>query len=149
MKALAAPLLALCLLCGCSSLKLHEQAAVADVGLTSIGLALGAVEVNPLGWLTVPLKYAATQHIKTLPDGERQYTEGVMKSYWSGAAVNNACVILAIVTQGVFAPACIIPGLIYAGVSWEASANERLFWQMCANEKLINPELTCEYKGIL
>jgi len=146
MKALAA-LLLLALLCGCSSLKQHEWAAVADIGLTGGGLALGAVEVNPLGWLTVPLKYAMIEHTKTLPDGERQYAESAMKSTWGGFAVNNACVILAIVTHGVFAPACIISGLVYAGTTWHDSADRRTFADMCAAERTVNPKMQCVFRG--
>lgn len=56
MRALVALLFVL--LSGCASTGERAQSAAwADIGSTAGALALGAVETNPLGLLTIPLKY--------------------------------------------------------------------------------------------
>lgn len=111
------------------------EAAAADVASTGIGLALGAAEANPLGLLTIPGKLIALEYANSLPTGEREYALSAMGSLWTGAAANNVCVILAIVTGGAFAPFCIGVGLAVASAKWQAEANERLFWAICADER--------------
>lgn len=121
------------------------EAAAADVATTGIGLALGAAEANPIGLLTMPAKLIALDYANSLPTGDREYALSLFGSLWTGAAANNLCVIAAIVTGGAFAPACIGIGIAVASAKWQAEANERLFWAICASEKKINPRLTCEF----
>ncbi len=137
--------LVLSLLCITAQAQTAEQAAVADVGTTAIGLALGAAEANPLGLLTLPAKLAAIQHAESLPTGEREYALSVISSMWTGAAANNLCIVAAILTGGAFAPACVVLGLSVAMQRGDAGADERLFWAICADEKTRNPSLTCEF----
>ena len=145
MRALAAILFVF--LAGCSTLLEHEQAAAADVATTGIGLALGAAEANPLGLLTLPAKLAAIQHAESLPTGEREYALSAISSMWTGAAANNLCIVAAILTGGAFAPACLIVGAAVGMQRWDAGADERLFWAVCADERTRNPRLTCEFNG--
>jgi len=140
-------LLSLLLLSGCSTLPEHEQAAAADGGLTILGLVLGAAELNPLGLLTIPLKYGMVQHVKTLPDGERQEAESTMTAYFGGLSVNNACVVLAILTGGTFGVACLVIGAAYGLNKWNAESTQRAFWHLCTEEKVARPDLSCEWKS--
>lgn len=137
--------LILSLACITAHAQTAEQAAVADIGSTVAGLALGAAEMNPVGVLTLPMKLLALQHAEALPMGEREYALSAISSMWTGAAANNLCIVAAILTSGAFAPACIIFGTAIGMQRWEAGANERLFWAICADEKTRNPNLTCEY----
>lgn len=137
--------LVLCLLCLSAQAQTAHEAAAADVATTGIGLALGAAEANPLGLLTLPAKLAAIQHAESLPTGEREYALSVISSMWTGAAANNLCVIVAIATGGAFAPACLIVGAAVGMQRWDAAADERLFWAVCADERTRNPSLTCEF----
>jgi len=139
--------LILSLLCLSAQAQTAHEAAAADVATTGIGLALGAAEANPIGLLTLPAKLAMIQHAEGLPTGEREYALSAISSMWTGAAANNLCVIAAIVTGGAFAPFCIGVGLAVASAKWQAEADERLFWAICAAEKKINPVLTCLYNG--
>ena len=137
--------LILSLLCVTAQAQTAEQAAAADVATTGIGLALGAAEANPIGLLTLPAKLAAIQHAESLPTGEREYALSVISSMWTGAAANNLCVVAAILSGGAFAPACLIIGAAVGMQRWDAGADERLFWAICADERTRNPRLTCEF----
>ena len=137
--------LILSLLCITAQAQTAEQAAAADVATTGIGLALGAAEMNPVGMLTLPLKLIAIQQAEALPTGEREYALSAISSMWTGAAANNLCIIAAILTGGAFAPACLIVGAAVGMQRWDAAADERLFWAVCADERTRNPRLTCEF----
>jgi len=145
MKALAALLLALCLHAQADTAERAQNAAIADVASTGAALALGAAEANPLGLLTLPAKLAALKYAESLQDGDKQTAQSVISSMWRGAAANNVCVILSIVTGGTFAPVCAIAGFAVAWHEWQSSEIERQFWMVCANEKQSNPELKCTY----
>jgi len=137
--------LILSLLCLSAQAQTAEQAAAADVATTGIGLALGAAEMNPVGLLTLPAKLAMIQHAEGLPTGEREYALSAISSMWTGAAANNLCVVAAILSGGTFAPACLVIGAAVGMQRWDAAADERLFWAICADEKTRNPRLTCEF----
>lgn len=137
--------LVLSLLCVTAQAQTAEQAAAADVATTGIGLALGAAEANPLGLLTIPGKLIALEYANSLPTGEREYALSAISSMWTGAAVNNLCVIAAVLSCGAFAPACLIVGAAVGMQRWDAGAQERLFWAICARERESNPRLTCEF----
>lgn len=137
--------LILSLACLSAQAQTAEQAAAADVATTGIGLALGAAEANPLGLLTIPGKLIALEYANSLPTGEREYALSAISSMWTGAAVNNLCVIAAVLSGGAFAPACLIVGAAVGMQRWDAGAQERLFWAICARERESNPRLTCEF----
>lgn len=145
MRAMAALLLALCLHAHADTSERAQNAAIADVASTGAALALGAAEANPLGLLTLPAKLAALKYAESLQDGDKQTAQSVISSMWRGAAANNVCVILSIVTGGTFAPVCAIAGFAVAWHEWQSSEIERQFWMVCANEKQSNPELKCTY----
>lgn len=135
-------------------LSLHAQAqtsedakasALQDILSTGFGLALGASELNPLGILTVPLKFAAIEHAETLPDGEKQTAHATYTSIWRGAAVNNFCLAAMILTGGTATPVCVFLSFASAAIVWQQSAMEREFWNLCAYERRTNPELKCIY----
>jgi len=145
MRALAALLLALCLHAHADTAERAQNAAIADVASTGAALALGAAEANPLGLLMLPMKFAAIRYAEGLPDGDKQTAQSVISSMWRGAAANNVCVIMSIVTGGTFAPACAIAGFAVAWHEWQSGADERLFWAICADERTRQPELKCTY----
>lgn len=129
----------------------HEQAVqagVADGVSTAMGLAAGAVELNPLGpVLAVGMKVAMFQYATTLPDTERPAVYAAAASMWSGAAANNLCVTAAILSGGAFAPACVALGIAWGVKTWNESAHERAFWEGCAllRQYANEPQLTCVY----
>ena len=145
MKALCALLLALSLAAHADTAHDAQQAAIADVATTGIGLALGAAEANPLGIATLPLKLIALDYADKLPTGERETLQSAIASVWTGASVNNVCVILALVTGGAFGAGCIVAGLAVAVGRWTAGEQEREFWQICADYMRMNPALVCTY----
>lgn len=145
---IVAVLLFLCLNVHADTAERAQNAAIADVATTGIGLALGAAEANPIGLATIPLKLVILDYAESLQDGEKQELQSAIASIWGGASANNLCVIAAIATGGTFAPACVLLGLVYGLTQWETSANERLFWKACQLEKerQNNPALKCIYK---
>ena len=125
-----------------------QEAAVADALSTAAGLALGAVEVNPLGpLLAIGMKAAMLQHAKTLPDTEQPAAYAMAESVWGGAAANNMCITAAILTGGGFAPACIAQGVAWGMKTWKDSERERQFWEGCAllRQYANEPKLACVY----
>ena len=148
MKSLCALLLALCLHAHADTAERAQNAAIADVASTGAALALGAAEANPLGLLTLPMKFAAIRYAEGLPDGDKQTAQSVISSMWRGAAANNVCVIMSIVTGGTFAPVCAIAGFAVAWQEWQAGEIEREFWHLCATLRREQPELACVWNKI-
>lgn len=122
------------------------NAALADLGTTGVGLALGAAEANPLAILTLPIKYGLLKYAEKMPDGDKQEMQSTLAAIWSGASVNNVCVILSILTAGTFAPGCIFAGVAFGVSRWHASSSEREYWRTCSNKRRVMPTLLCEYK---
>jgi hypothetical protein len=99
--------------------------ATADVMTTSLVIASGGVEMNPLVSST-PLglvAFAATKiglikYAATLPEPEKRVTLKSTSSVWGGAAVNNIAVYLAAPP-----PFPIIAGLIMGFATWNTMSN--------------------------
>lgn len=124
------------LLSGCASLEQRANTAAVGDGVTTLGaLALGAVEANPLGLVTIPAKWAILGYVKTLPADEQAQYHASAGAIWGGAAVNNVCVIAAILTAGTFAPVCIAAGIGYGIWAWREATPERDFYAACAEAK--------------
>lgn len=122
--------------------------AIADGVTTAVGLAAGAVEVNPLGpLLAIGMKAVTLQYAKTLPDTERPAMYAVAASMWQGAAANNLCVTAAILSGGSFTPVCIAIGVAWGVKTWKDTEHERQFWEGCAmlREYAGEPALECVY----
>ena len=145
MKPLVAILLTLCLTAQADPAQRAQEAAVADVATTVLGLSLGAAEANPLGLATIPLKWGILEYASRLPDGEKQTVQSAVGSLWLGAAANNICVIFSILSGGTFAPLCAAAGVAVALQRWTTGADEREFWALCARERVKNPKMTCEF----
>ena len=145
MKPLVALLLAFCLTVHAGPAEQAQQSAAADVVTTGVGLSLGAAEANPLGLALIPLKLIALDYAGRLPDGEKQTVQSAVGSFWLGAAANNICVIFSILSGGTFAPLCAAAGVAVALQRWNAGADEREFWVLCAKERVQNPKTTCEF----
>ena len=125
-----------------------RNAAIADGVSTAVGLAVGAVELNPVGpILGIGMKAALFHYAKGLPDTDRPAVYARATSLWSGAAANNLCIAASILTGGSFAPACIVVGAAWAMKTWQESENERLFWEGCAmlRQYANEPGLECVY----
>lgn len=124
------------------------NAAIADGVSTAAGLALGAVEMNPLGpLLAVGMKAVVFHVAEGMPDTERPAAYATAASLWSGAAANNICIAAAILTGGSFAPACLAVGVAWGVKTWKDTEHEREFWEGCAMLRAYanEPELTCIY----
>ena len=134
----------------CASAQTAEQSqtdALTDLGSTAIGLALGAAEANPLGVLTIPLKFVLIDQADKLPDGEKQRAHSVIGSLWHGATVNNVCVIAVLASGGAAAPACLLAGVVAGSIRWQSTQNERDYWALCSHLRTEMPELKCEFKS--
>ena len=145
MKPMVALLLAFCLTVHAGPAEQAQHSAAADVVTTGVGLALGAAEANPLGLALIPLKLIALDYAGRLPDGEKQTVQSAVGSFWLGAAANNICVIFSLLSGGTFAPLCAAAGVAVALQRWNAGADEREFWALCARERVQNPKTTCEF----
>jgi hypothetical protein len=124
------------------------NAAIADSATTAVGLAAGAVELNPLGpILSLAVKPLVLRYVATLPDTEQPAAYAAASSIWGGAAVNNACVTVAILTGGGFATACMLLGAMWGIKSWNDTEHERLFWEGCGTLRVYaqQPDLQCIY----
>lgn len=125
-----------------------RNAAIADGLTTAVGLAAGAVEMNPLGpVISLGMKAVLVQYAKTLPDTEQPRAFAMANSLWSGAAANNLCVAAAILSGGSFAPACVVLGVAWGMRAWQQTEHERAFWEGCAllRQYAGQPELECVY----
>ena len=126
-----------------------ERAAVAD-GLTTLGgVALGAAEANPFGLVTLLAKIPLLAHVKKLPQDEQAEWHATYGAVWGGAAVNNMCIMGAILTGGLLAPICPFVGFAWGINKWNASAMERELWAICRQERAYwgNPQMTCDFSG--
>jgi hypothetical protein len=126
-----------------------ETAAAADSISTLGGLALGAVEANPLGIVSLIAKIPILAYVKTLPPDEQAEWHATYSAVWGGAAANNVCIVGAILTGGVLAPLCPIVGVAWAMNQWNASAMERELWSICRQERAYwnNPQMPCDFVG--
>lgn len=122
-----------------------QNAAIGDVASSVVAIAAGGVEANPLGLLILPLKYGMLEYAKTLPDGEREYAQGWLSAIWGGATASNLCTIGVLLTGGATAIPCLIVGIGYGLYDWQSTANERQFAAICADEKVTNQKLVCNY----
>lgn len=140
-------------MCTASAQDMREQArnaAVADGVSTAVGLAAGAMELNPLGPLVaIGMKTLAFRYAESRPDTERPTVYAAVASLWQGAAANNLCVTAAILTGGTFAPACLAVGAAWALKVWKDTEHERQFWEACSMVRVYvgQPELECIYKA--
>jgi hypothetical protein len=116
------------------------QATAADAISTGAALATpGVVELNPLGWATVPLRLLAIQNAKSLPREEAQpQLDMISASSW-GAAANNVLVMAGV---GAAAP---VVGLVVGYAVWRSGEKEREFWQLCAVHQKMSPGAKCEF----
>lgn len=91
---------------------------VADVVTTGVGLAVGAVEQNPLGLLALGVKLYAARQIEKAPVEQQPRLWSMWGAFGWAASTNNGCVIVSIVSGGSFAPACLLLGLTTGVVLW-------------------------------
>lgn len=136
------------LLTGCASLEERANtAAGADTATTVGALALGATELNPANWATIPIKLATLLYCRTLPEDEKAACQSAVSAMYGGAAVNNVCVMVAILSAGTFAPACLLGGIGYGVWSWNESSAEREFYAACAEYRRVSGEaVRCVYR---
>jgi hypothetical protein len=150
----------LCAAATCASAQELEQsarsAAVADTASTALGLAAGAVELNPLGpVLSIGMKAAYLKHAETLPEPEKAVALAASSSIWSGAAANNLCVIAVLISAGAFPPLaaaapvmCPVIGVAWGLRAWQQTEHERQFWtEGCPMLRAYAemPDLVCVY----
>lgn len=113
----------------------------ADAASTALALsAPGIVEMNPLGWATVPLRIMAVEYAKSLPEEEgKPMMQTITAAGW-GAAANNLLVL-----AGASSVAAPIVGIAVGYALWKQGEPEREFWAICAAQKKDNPQLKCNY----
>lgn len=121
----------------------QEAAIAADAATTAIGLSHGFVEANPIGLVGIPLRLAATQYARTLPEQEGQpILDAVDSASWGAAAAN----LLTLAGAG---PAGLVVGVVIAGKLWADGAEKREFLIACAVHRQVIPEaaaLPCVYQ---
>lgn len=140
---LAAAVIALSIACPAGAQPHPAQGAVAaDAVSTAVALAApGVVELNPLGWATVPLRLAAIEHAKRLPREEGQpILDAISAGGWAAAA-NNLLVLAG--ASGAAGP---LVAMVVGYAMWNAGAAEREFWRMCAEHKRFDPGVTCRFE---
>ena len=128
------------LLAGCANQPTLEDrannAAIGDGVTTVVAVAAGAAELNPLGIGVIALKYPILEYAKTLPEGERETVQAAAAAMWSGATVNNVCVLGAMAICGPCGLiVCPLAGLGWGIGEWYATAPEREFMIACAKAK--------------
>jgi ABC-type Fe3+ transport system permease subunit len=124
---------------GCASQQ--YSAVAADAATTAVGLSIpGVVEMNPLGFATVPIRMAIIDHAKRQPIAEGTKTlHAVSASSW-GAAANNALIVAGAGT------AIALPiGIVVAWMVWKNGEPEREFWNNCEIHRILeeNKALEC------
>jgi len=127
------------------------HAAVADGVSTTVGIAAGAAEINPVGAvLSIGLKPVVMRYASTLPDVQQPAVYAAAASMWGGAAANNACVVAAVLSGGAFGPVCVALGVAWGLKTWNDSEEERTFWEGCAmlRQYAHEPDLKCVYTPI-
>lgn len=122
-------LFALAMAC-CFSAMASEQDAytgvAVDAATSAAAIGAGGLEVNPLGFATIPLRIGVMEYAKTLPREESQpLMDAITASGW-GAAANN---LLVLAGAGVVAP---LFGIVVGYTIWEHGETEREFWRLCA-----------------
>jgi hypothetical protein len=120
----------------------------ADLATTATGLALGAVETNPLGVLLIVPKVVAYHRIKAAPVAEQPTLWSAYQAFGWGAAANNVCVIAAIATGGPAIVPCMAVGAAVGALSWGWDAGRRErdeFAEICEQQRQAHPALVCTY----
>jgi hypothetical protein len=120
----------------------------ADLATTAAGLALGAVETNPLGVLLVVPKVVGFYRIKAAPTTEQPALWSAYQAFGWGAAANNVCVIAAIASGGPAIVPCAVVGAAVGAASWAWDAERRQrdeFEEVCDSAKALNPDTVCTY----
>ena len=84
---------------------------IMDVVSTGIGLALGAVETNPVGIIAPVIKIYLASEIDKAPLEKQPHLWAIYGSLGWAATANNACVILSILTSGGFSIVCPFIGI--------------------------------------
>lgn len=131
------------LLFGCADVMADQERAaitgqVTDVITTYGGLAVGAMELNPLGaGVAIAIKPIVYAAIKTQRKENQPKLFSIFGTAGWAAAANNACVIA---SGGL----CWLVGLVAGVVSWQAGAAEREYWELCKRVKHREPkEMEC------
>lgn len=126
---------------GCASQAQVSVAADAATTAVTLSTVSGAVELNPLGFATVPIRLAVIEHAKKQKTEEAvPILHAVSAASW-GAAANNLFVI-----GGATGAAPLALGIAIAAILWADGAHEREFWQVCAQERKRDPNITtCIY----
>ena len=124
-----------------------QLAAVTDGASTLGGLALGAADANPLGFIAIVAKAPMLAAVKNMPQDEQADWNASFSAVWGGATANNLCVIAVILTSGAAAPFCPVVGVAWGVHEWRESAMERELWMICREERAYwhNPQMTCDF----
>ena len=123
------------------------NAAIGDAASTIGALVLGAAEGNPLGLVTMLIKFPMLAWVKTQPREEQAEYHANWSAVWSGATANNVCLMGAIaLTGGALAPFCPMAGLAFGFNQWDKNQPEREFWAICALwKKEFGPQFKCSF----
>lgn len=156
MRALIALALALCAAPALSDeLRNDRREAIAsqaaDLATTAAGLALGAVETNPLGVLLIVPKVVGYHRIKAAPEAEQPALWSAYQAFGWGASANNICVIVAIASGGPPLVPCVAIGAAIGALSWKWDASNRehnMFDDICEETRKTTPDLVCTYNQL-
>jgi hypothetical protein len=129
----------------------EEQArtgAVADGVSSVLGVATGAIAVNPLFPLAdLGVKAATLQYAERLPETERPGAYAFAAATWQGGAATNACATASALSGGSLLPACVAVGMAWGLKTWNESARERRLAERCDVLRTFvgKPNLPCAF----
>lgn len=107
-----------------------RNAGIADGVSTGAALLAGGTELNPIGpVLAIAVKPLLLAYAKTQPPERQVAYFSAFSALWSGAAANNVCVTVSLLTGGSFTPACVAIGVAWGARTWNGTESERKPWQ--------------------
>jgi hypothetical protein len=122
--------------------------AIADGVSSALGVATGAVPVNPLlPVVSLGFKAATLQYAERLPETQRPDAYAFAAATWQGSAAGNVCATASLLSGGAFLPACVAVGAAWGWKTWTSSQRERRLAERCTvlREFLGKRNLPCEF----
>lgn len=122
--------------------------AVADGVSSVVGVATGAIAVNPLLPLAdLGVKAASLRYAEGLPETERPGAYAFAAATWQGGAATNVCATASALSGGVLVPACVAVGMAWGLKTWNESARERRLAERCDVLRTFvgKPNLPCAF----
>ena len=136
------------LLSGCASVGRDRavNAHLSDIGSTAVALAAGGVEMNPLGWVALPLKALQMRIIAAEPEPTVRAEAYIqVAAVTNGVSANNVCIAISLIfTLGLAVPVCPSVGVAWGAYDYHQQMDPEKFYQaFCEEWKKEKPGNTC------